>query len=237
MFNVSWEDPESETVAQRRERKERVERNSVQSSAASSLRSVESSDSSRTRSTHLAAKSTKASASKNATTPKRGISLLKNAKLPPTRKKLSLDGTGTSPDSQQTIKGVNREFPDEFGKHFRDSVAETLQSAPLSNGTALKFKFCMRRTSAELNASVYVGRSTATGSSWSSMTDNTSKSYEIQALAENSFITRSTEVTTTPQDCTDILTTPMSRVSISAEAPFSDEFTIEMDSDRSVFPH
>jgi hypothetical protein len=76
-----------------------------------------------------------------------------------------------------------------------------------------------------------------TGSSWSSVTDNTSKSYEIQALAENSFITRSTEVTTSPQDYTNILTTPMNEVSISAEAPFSDEYTIEIGSDTSVFPY
>lgn len=66
------------------------------------------------------------------------------------------------------------------------------------------------------------------------MTDNTSKSYEIQALAENSFITRRTEVTTSPQDSTNILNTPMSEVSISAKAPISDEFTIEIGSDTSV---
>jgi hypothetical protein len=137
MFNVSWEDPASETVAQHRERKERDERNSVQSSAAPSLRSVESSDSSKTRSTQLPAKSTKASTLKNITTPKRGLSLLKNAKLPLAEKKLSLDTTGTSSDSQQTVKGVNRDFPDEFTNRFRDSVADTLQSAPLSNGMTL----------------------------------------------------------------------------------------------------
>src|SRR5271170_6180144 len=137
MFNVSWEDPASETVAQHRERKERDERNSVQSSAGSSLRSAESSDSSRTRSTQLPAKSTKTRTSKNTITPKRGISLLKNAKLPLTGKRLSFDTTGTSPDSQQTIRGVNRDLPDEFSHHLRDSVAETLQSAPLSNGTTL----------------------------------------------------------------------------------------------------
>jgi hypothetical protein len=95
----------------------------------------------------------------------------------------------------------------------------------------------MKRTQAELTTFAYIGRSNTTGSSWSSVTDNTSKSYEIQALAEDSFITRSTEIITTPQDCTNILVTPMNEVSISAEALFSDEYTIEMGSDTSVFPY
>jgi len=147
MFNVSWSDPASETVAQRRERKERDERNSVQSSEASSLRSVESNDSSKTRGAHLPAKSAKASTSKQTTTPKRGKSLLKNSKVPLDRNSLSLDTTGTSPDSQQTIKAVNRNYPDEFSDHLRDSVADTLQSASLSNGMApLNLKFCLNTT-------------------------------------------------------------------------------------------
>jgi hypothetical protein len=102
---------------------------------------------------------------------------------------------------------------------------------------SLKFKFCMKRTQTELTPFACIGRSNATGSSWSSVTDNTSKSYEIQALAEDSFITRSTEITTTPQDCTNILVTPMNEVSISAEVLFSDEYTIEMGSDTSVSPY
>jgi hypothetical protein len=137
MFNVSWSDPASETVAQRRERKERDERNSVQSSAGSSLRSVESHNSSKTRNPHFPAKSTKATTSKQTITPKRGKSLLKNAKSPHTRNSPPLDASGTSPDSQQTIKAVNRDYPDEFSNHLRDSVTDTLQSALLSNGTTL----------------------------------------------------------------------------------------------------
>jgi hypothetical protein len=140
MFNVSWEDPASETVAQHRERKERDERNSVQSSTGSSLRSVDSSDSSTTQSTQLPAKATQSSTSKKTTTPKRGISLLKDAKIPLTGKKYSLDIIATSSDSQKTIKGVNRDSPKELSDRLRDSVADTLQSAPLSNGTTLPKK-------------------------------------------------------------------------------------------------
>ena len=135
MFNVSWSDPASETVAQHRERKERDERNSIQSSAASSLRSVQSDDSSNIRSAFLLAKSTKVGTSKQPTTPKSGKPLLKNAKGSLAGKKPSLDTAGTSPDSQQTIKAVHRGYPDDINGHARDSVADTLHSAPLSTGT------------------------------------------------------------------------------------------------------
>jgi len=134
MFNVSWSDPASETVAQRRERKERDERDSIQSSAGSSLRSVESNGPSKPQNTHLPARSTKSSTSKQTSTPKRGKSLSKDGKLPYTRNNPSLDASGTSPDSQQTIKALNRNYPDEFSDRRRDSVADTFQSAPTSNG-------------------------------------------------------------------------------------------------------
>lgn len=74
-----------------------------------------------------------------------------------------------------------------------------------------------------------------TGSSWSSVTDHTSKSYEVQKLAEDSFITRSTEVTVSPQDPANVLNEPMTKVSISAEPLSPDEYTIEIDSDVFVF--
>lgn len=76
-----------------------------------------------------------------------------------------------------------------------------------------------------------------TGSPWSLVMDNPSKSYEIQTLAKNSFVTRSTKVTTSSQDSTNVLNASMSEVSISAEALSPDDYTIEIGSDTSVLPN
>lgn len=133
MFDVSWEDPDSETVAQHRERKERDERSSLQGSPGSSMRSVESNDSSKTQNTQIPVKSAQESSSKTLT-PKRGISLLKNARLPITRNKPSLVTAGTGFESQQTITGTRRNDSIDYGYHIRNSIADTIQSSPLSIG-------------------------------------------------------------------------------------------------------
>lgn len=129
MFDVSWEDPASETVAQHRERKQRDGKTSAQGSTSSSMKSAESSDSSGTQNTSIPIKSVQVSNHQKNTTPKRGISLLKNAKLPLTRKKPSFATAGISPDSQQTITGVQRSVSGDNG-----DVSDSIQSAPLSNG-------------------------------------------------------------------------------------------------------
>jgi hypothetical protein len=67
------------------------------------------------------------------------------------------------------------------------------------------------------------------------MMDQPSKISQVQSLAGNSFITRTTEVTASPQDLTSELETAINGVNISTEVTSSsEEYTLEMDSEMLV---
>jgi hypothetical protein len=58
--------------------------------------------------------------------------------------------------------------------------------------------------------------------------------FEIQSIAEDSYITRTTEVTASKEESADVLGAPMSKVQISADVPASDKYAVEVGSEMFV---
>jgi hypothetical protein len=85
-----------------------------------------------------------------------------------------------------------------------------------------------------INHIACLDRSHATSSSWSSIAEHPSKMFEIQSIAEDSYITRTTEVTASKEESADVLGAPMSKVQISADVPASDEYAVEVGSEMFV---
>jgi hypothetical protein len=63
----------------------------------------------------------------------------------------------------------------------------------------------------------WLSRSNGTESSWSSTTDEPTKTHEIQSLSLDSFVTRSTEITISSLDSAAQVIRPISKVHISAQ--------------------
>lgn len=134
MFDVSWEDPTSETVAQRRERKERDERASAKDSRSSSVNSANSNDSSRLQLSRLLTAFAKGGSQKKTLTANRSLSLSKNQNFTEIEENLSTDTTRTDLDPQRTITNAGEARLHDLHHEVCDSVANTPQSTQMSNG-------------------------------------------------------------------------------------------------------
>jgi hypothetical protein len=128
MFDVSWEDPASETVAQRRQRKKRDGRSSPHSRGSfNSAESVEPTPAQQPQTPN-------SSASKKKSLVARGSSsMLKSSNAKPTPKRLSIVTSNTDPNSPRTIIDGDARSPD-YLQHMRDSIADTIPSTQLSHG-------------------------------------------------------------------------------------------------------
>lgn len=135
MFDVSWEDPTSETVAQRRERKERDDRASAKDSRSSSLNSANSNDSSRPQLSRLLTAFTKGGNQKKTLAANRPVSLSRNRNFTEVEVNHSTDTTRTDLDSQRTITNTGEARSRELHHRGRDGVTNTSQSTEMSNGT------------------------------------------------------------------------------------------------------
>jgi ribosome assembly protein YihI (activator of Der GTPase) len=134
MFDVSWEDPTSETVAQRRERKERDERTGSKDSRGSSVKSADSNESLKPQLSRLLTVFTKGGSQKKHSPPKGSISLSKNSNLAPAEENHSINTTSTDLDSQRTITNTGEGRLHDLHHEGRDSVTNTRQSTQVSNG-------------------------------------------------------------------------------------------------------
>jgi len=135
MFDVSWDDPNSETVAQHRQRKEREGRGSTHDSQDTSLKSVGSSDSLRPRKTQASPTIDKATNQRKPSIARGAISLLKNTNFISVERKASTPDRNTNVESQATVTNTSRVRSHDNQYQLRDSVADTVQSASQSKGT------------------------------------------------------------------------------------------------------
>lgn len=135
MFDVSWGDPASETVAQHRERKEREEHQSVRKAKRQSFRSTSSSSTStrnpgtaRSAFFSLFGGSKKTLAAENTkSTLKLEVPYTPSPPLPVPAPVIELEET--------TVTRILDQPAPYYKSRYRDSITETVLSSPTSRGT------------------------------------------------------------------------------------------------------
>ncbi|KAL3425234.1 hypothetical protein PVAG01_04515 [Phlyctema vagabunda] len=185
MFDVSWSDPERETVGQRKNRKEKEQEASAQSSS-SSIRSSKSSKSS------------------DSTRQATRVSLL--TFLNGNRKDAPIKGSaspkGSRDDSQRystftdnTVYTDNNDVSGADDSHPSGAEDAYYMTAPDT---------CSHRSHHHPDGSIFsarTGHSVATNTSWGSILETTRKPSLVQPLSPKSFVTQTTEVTVSSTEC------------------------------------
>ncbi|KAI9742801.1 MAG: hypothetical protein M1818_003530 [Claussenomyces sp. TS43310] len=220
MFDVAWGDTAGETVAQRRQRKEREQQKTAQGTKRSSIHSAASSSGS-------------SKAQSGSRVPLFGIfgssKKSRNNSMPTKVEDLTslpsrLSSHDELPNSQE--RKANIAIPGEDGVQAGDvqdrySSLDAIQYSPISN--------------AESTFSRWPGRSIATESSLSSMTDNGLRSHDKRPLSTGSFVIMSRNDMEPSRDNVADLNTSLGKISVTADrADVIDPCYV---SDLSLFPN